>query len=137
MTFLAVFAFVAWRFRARRRIAVYNGVVAALFMLFLYEVLFNVTGGFPPTGMLPFWGVGVLVCSMLLGILQAKNHFALRRLPIILLSAFAVDWLVWILVGFPFNLSSTRPLNLIAEAFNASTKLLLPFGYAAGLRSET
>jgi len=129
-----VFAFVAWKFRARKRTALYEGVVAALFILFLYEVLFNVTGGFPPTGMLPFWGVGVLVCSMLLGILQAKNHFVLGRLPIILLSAFAVDWLVWILVGFPFNLPSTQPLNLLAEAFNMSTKLLLPFGYATGLQ---
>ena len=134
ITFLVVFAFVAWKFRARKRTALYEGVVAALFILFLYEVLFNVTGGFPPTGMLPFWGVGVLVCSMLLGILQAKNHFVLRRLPIILLSAFAVDWLVWILVGFPFNLPSTQPLNLLAEAFNMSTKLLLPFGYATGLQ---
>lgn len=133
ITFLVVFAFVAWKFRARKRTALYEGVVAALFILFLYEVLFNVTGGFPPTGMLPFWGVGVLVCSMLLGILQAKNHFVLGRLPMILLSAFAVDWLVWILVGFPFNLPSTQPLNLLAEAFNMSTKLLLPFGYATGL----
>ena len=134
ITFLVVFAFVAWKFRAKKRTALYEGVVAALFILFLYEVLFNVTGGFPPTGMLPFWGVGVLVCSMLLGILQAKNHFVLGRLPMILLSAFAVDWLVWILVGFPFNLPSTQPLNLLAEAFNMSTKLLLPFGYATGLQ---
>ena len=106
-------------------------------MLFLYETLFNVTGGFPPTGILPFWGVGVLVCSMLLGILQAKNHFVLGRSPMILLSAFAVDWRVWILAGFPFNLPSTRPLNLVAEAFNVSTKLLLPLGYATGLRGAT
>jgi hypothetical protein len=113
--------------------AFYNGAVAALFTLFLYEVLFNMTGGFPPTDMLPFWGVGLLVCSMLLGILQAKNHFVLRRLSLVLFSAFIVDWLVWILIGFPFNLPSTEPLNLVAELFNVSTKLLLPFGYAVGL----
>ena len=134
MTFLFVFVFVAWRFRVRRlTTALYNGVVAALFTLFLYEVLFNGTGGFPPTGMLPFWGVGLLVCSMLLGLLQAKNYFVLRRLSIVLLSAFTVDWVVWILVGFPFNLPSTEPLNLVAEFFNVSTKLLLPFGYGTAL----
>ena len=136
ITLLAVFVFVVWRFRARGWMAVYNGVVATLFTLFLYEVLFNVSGGFPPTDMLPSWGVGLLVCSMLLGLLQAKNHFVLGRLPMIILSAFAVEWFVWILVGFPFNLPSTHPFNLVAEAFNVSTKLLLPIGYVTGLRER-
>jgi hypothetical protein len=135
ITFLAVFVFVAWRFRAGKRTALYNGFVAALFTFFLYEVLFNITGRFPPTDMLPLWGVGLLVCSMLVGVLQAKNHFVLGRLPMILFSAFLIDWLVWVLIGFPFNLPSTQPLNLVAEAFNVSTKLLLPFGYATGLQS--
>jgi len=134
ITFLLVFVFVTWRFRSKGWIAAfYNGVAAALFTFFLYEVLFNVTGGFPPTDMLPFWGVGLLVCSILLGLLQAARHFALRRLSIVLLSAFIVDWFLWILVGFPFNLPSTQPLNLSAEVFNVTTKLLLPFGYATGL----
>jgi hypothetical protein len=134
ITFLLASVFVALKFRVRGwATAFYNGVVAALFTLFLYEVLFNVTGGFPPTDMLPFWTVGLLVCSMLLGILQAKNHFVPRRLSMVLFSAFIVDWLVWILIGFPFNLPSTEPLNLAAEFFNVSTKLLLPFGYATGL----
>lgn len=76
-----------------------------------------------------------MVCSMLLGILQAKNHFVRGRLSTFLLSAFLVDWLVWVLIGFPFNLPSTQLLNLVAETFNVSTKLLLPFGYATGLQS--
>jgi len=105
-------------------------------MLFLYEVLFNITAGFPPWDMLPFWGVGLLACSMLLGLLQAKNHLVPGGLPIILFSAFIVDWLVWILIGFPFNLPSTDPLNLAAEFFNVSTKLLLPFAYATGLSAR-
>lgn len=134
VTFLAVFVFVTWIFRARKGRALYNGFVAALFTFFLYEILFNVTGGFPPTDMLPMWGVGALICSILLGVLQAKNHFVRRRLSMILLSAFVVDWLLWVLIGFPFNLPSTQPLNLLAEAFNVSTKLLLPFGYATGLQ---
>jgi hypothetical protein len=138
LTFLLVFVFVAWRFRVTRWLtALYNGVVAALFTLFLYEVLFNVTGGFPPTDMLPFWGVGLLVCSILLGLLQAKNHFVPGRLSIVLLSVFIVDWLLWVLVGFPFNLPSTEPLNLVAEFFNVSTKLLLPFGYGTALSVNT
>jgi hypothetical protein len=134
MTFLLAVVLVALRFRVRGWMtAFYNGVVAALFTLFLYEVLFNVTGGFPPTDMLPFWAVGLLMCSMLLGILQAKNHFVPRRLSMVLFSAFIVEWLVWILIGFPFNLPSTEPFNFVGESFNVSTKLLLPFGYAAGL----
>jgi len=134
MTFLSVLVFVTWRFRSKGWVAAfYNGVVAALFTFFLYEVLFNVTGGFPPTGILPFWGVGLLVCSILLGLLQARKHFALRRVSIVLLSVFIVDWFVWILVGFPFNFPPTQPLNLSAEVFNVTTKLLLPFGYATGL----
>jgi hypothetical protein len=133
-TFLAVFVFVAWRFRASKITALYNGLVATLFTFFLYEVLFNITGRFPPTDVLPVWGLGVLVCSMLLGILQAWNHFVRGRLPMILLSAFLVDWLAWVLIGFPFNLPSTQPVNLVAEALNVSTKLLLPFGYATGLQ---
>lgn len=56
ITFLAVFVFVGWRFRVRKRTALYNGFVAALFTFFLYEVLFNITGRFPPTDMLPLWG---------------------------------------------------------------------------------
>ncbi len=110
--------------------------MSALFMLFLYEVLFNITGGFPPWDMLPFWGVGLLASSMFLGLLQAKNHFVPRRLSTILFSAFIVDWLVWILVGFPFNLPSTEPLNLVAEFFNVSSKLLLPFAYATALSAR-
>jgi hypothetical protein len=134
ITFLSVFVFVTWRFRSKGWIgAFYNGVVAALFTFFLYEVLFNVTGGFPPTDILPFWGVGLLVCSILLGLLQAGRHFGLQRLSIVLLSAFIVDWFVWILVGFPFNFPSTQPLNLVAEILNVTTKLFLPFGYATGL----
>jgi len=134
ITFVSVFVFVTWRFRSRGwMVAFYNGVVAALFTFFLYEVLFNVTGGFPPTGILPFWGVGLLVCSILLGLLQAGKHFALQRLSIVLFSAFIVDWFMWILVGFPFNLPSTQPLSLSAELFNVTTKWLLPFGYATGL----
>jgi len=137
MTFLLVFVFVAWRFRVKGwATAFYNGSVSALFMLFLYEALFNVTGGFPPWDMLPFWGVGLLVCSMLLGLLQAKRHFVPRRLSTILFSAFIVDWVVWILVGFPFNLPLTEPLNLVAELFNVSTKLLLPFAYATALSAR-
>jgi hypothetical protein len=135
ITFLAVFLFVAWKFRARKRTGFYNGFVAALFTLFLYEVLFNITGRFPPTDMLPFWGVGLLACSMLLGILQAKNHFVRGKLSMILFLAFLIDWLVWVLIGFPFNLLSAQSLNLVAEAFNVSTKVLLPFGYATGLQS--
>jgi hypothetical protein len=135
ITFLAVFVFVAWSLRARKRTALYNGFVAALFTFFLYEVLFNITGRFPPTDMLPLWGVGLLVCSMLVGVIQAKNHFVLGRLSMILFFAFLIDWFVWVLVGFPFNLPSTQPLNLVAEAFNVSTKLLLPFSYATGLQS--
>ncbi|MGA2239683.1 MAG: hypothetical protein ABSG74_10775 [Candidatus Bathyarchaeia archaeon] len=46
----------------------------------------------------------------------------------VLLTAFIADCFVWILVGFPFNLPSTQPLNLSAEVFNVTTKLLLPFG---------
>lgn len=65
--------------------------MAALFTFFLYEVLFDVTGGFPPTDMLPLWAVGVLASSMLLGILQARKHFVPGRVPVILLSAFVVD----------------------------------------------
>ena len=137
MTFLLVFVFVAWKLRIKGlATALYNGSVSALFMLFLYEVLFNITGGFPPWDMLPFWGVGLLASSMLLGLLQAKNHFVPRRLSTILFSAFIVDWLVWILVGFPFNLPSTEPLNLVAEFFNVSTKLLLPFAYATALSAR-
>jgi hypothetical protein len=50
ITFLSVFVFVTWRFRSKGWMdALYNGVVSALFTFFLYEVLFNVTGGFPPT----------------------------------------------------------------------------------------
>lgn len=134
ITFVLVFVFVAWRFRSKGRIAaLYNGVVAALSTFFLYEVLFNVTGGFPPAGILPLWGVGLLVCSILLGLLQARKCLALQRLSIVLFSAFVVDWFVWIVVGFPFNLPSTQPLNLVAEVFNVTTKLLLPLGYATGL----
>jgi len=137
LTFLLVFVFVAWRFRVKGwATALYNGYVAALFTLFLYEVLFNVTGGFPPWDMLPSWGVGLLVCSMLLGLLQAKNHFVPRRLSMVLFSAFIVDWFVWILVGFPFNLPSTEPFNLVAEFFNVSTKLLLPFAYATAMSAS-
>jgi hypothetical protein len=77
-----------------------------------------------------------MVGSIILGLLQAKRHFVLGRVPTILLFAFLVDWLVWVLIGFPFNLPSTQPLNLVAEAFNVSTKLLLPFGYATGLQSR-
>jgi len=132
--FLLVFVFVGWRFRVKGwATAFYNICVSALFTLFLYEVLFNITGGFPPWDMLPFWGVGLLACSMLLGLLQAKNHFVPRRLSTILFSALIVDWLAWILLGFPFNLPSTDPLNIVAEFFNVSTKLLLPFGYATAL----
>ena len=134
VTFLLVFVFVAWRFRFKGLAkAFYNGSVSALFMLFLYEVLFNITGGFPPWDMLPFWGVGLLVSSMLLGLLQARSYFVPRRLSTILFSGFIVDWLVWILVGFPFNLPSAESLNLVAEVFNVSTKLLLPFAYATAL----
>jgi len=137
MTFLLVLVFVAWRFRVKGwRTAFYNGSVSALFMLFLYEVLFNITGGFPPWDMLPFWGVGLLACSMLLGLLQAKNHFVPQRLSTILFSAYIIDWLIWILIGFPFNLPSTEPLNLVAEFFNVSTKLLLPFAYATALSTR-
>jgi hypothetical protein len=136
VTLLAVFVFVAWRFRAGKLAAPYNGLVTALFTLFLYEVLFNLTGGFPPTDLLPIQGIVVMVASIILGLLQAKRHFVLGRLPIILFSAFLVDWLIWVLIGFPFNLPSTRPLNMLAEVFNVSTKLLLPFGYATGLRFD-
>jgi len=136
VTFFAVLALVAWRFRASRKSAFYNGVVAGLATLGLYEVLFNLTGGFPPFDMLPFWAVGLLVCSMLLALLQAKNHFVLRRLTVVLLSAFVIDWLIWVHVGFPFNLPSSEALDLAAEAFNLTTKLLLPFGYAVGLRES-
>ncbi|HLE64583.1 MAG TPA: hypothetical protein VI816_00485, partial [Candidatus Bathyarchaeia archaeon] len=73
MTFLLVFVFVAWKLRIKGlATALYNGSVSALFMLFLYEVLFNITGRFPPWDMLPFWGVGLLASSILLGLLQAK-----------------------------------------------------------------
>lgn len=137
ITFLLVFVFVSWRFRSKGWIAsLYNGAIAALFTFFLYEILFNLTGGFPPTDVLPLWGVGLLVCSLLLGLLQARRHFALRRLSILLFSAFIVDWFLWVLAGFPFNLPSTQPLNLIAEVFNVTTKLLLPFGYATGLAAD-
>jgi hypothetical protein len=136
ITFFAVFVFVAWRFRASPKTALYNGVIAWLATLSLYEVLFNITGGFPPTDMLPFWGVAILVGSMILGLLQAKKHFTPSRLPLALLLAFALDWLVWIAVGFPFNLPTSQPLNLLGEALNASTKMLLPFGYATGLRER-
>ncbi|MCL5318107.1 MAG: hypothetical protein M1503_07600 [Thaumarchaeota archaeon] len=137
ITFLLVFVFVVWRFRSKGwTAALYNGSVAALFTFFLYEVLFNVTGGFPPTDMLPLWGVGLLICSIILGLMQARNYFVSQRLPIILLSAFLADWLLWILAGFPFNLPSTQPLSLYAEAFNVTTKILLPFGYATGLAAN-
>jgi hypothetical protein len=137
VTFFLVFVFVAWRFRVKGWVtAFYNGSVSALFMLFLYEVLFNITGRFPPWDMLPFWGVGLLACSLLLGLLQAKNYLVPRRLSTILFSAFIVDWLVWILVGFPFNLPSTDSLSLVAESFNVSTKLLLPFAYATALNAR-
>ena len=137
LTFLLVFVFVAWSFRVKGWIAAfYNGSVAALFTLFLYEVLFNVTGGFPPWDMLPLWGIGILACSMLLGLLQVKNHLVQRRISMLLFSAFLVDWLVWILEGFPFDLPSTEPLNLFAEFFNVSTKLLLPFAYATALSAS-
>lgn len=137
VTFLLVFVFVAWRFRVKGwATAFYNRAVSALFMLFLYEVLFNIAGGFPPWDMLPLWGVGLLVCSLLLGLLQAKKHFVPRKFSTVLFSAFMVDWAVWILVGFPFNLPSTEPLNLMAEFFNVSTKLLLPSAYATALRSR-
>jgi len=87
ITFFAVFVFVAWRFRASPKTALYNGVIAGLATLGLYEVLFNITGGFPPTDMLPFWGVAILVGSMILGLLQAKKHFKPSRLPMTLLLA--------------------------------------------------
>jgi len=136
ITFFAVFVFVAWRFRSSRNAALYNGAIAGLAMLSLYEVLFNITGGYPPTDMLPPWEVAILVGSMFLGLLQAKKHFTPSKLPLALLLAFAVDWLVWIAVGFPFNLPTSQPLNLLGEALNTSTKMLLPFGYATGLRER-
>jgi len=117
VTFLAVFALVAWRFHASRRSAFYNGVVAGLATLGLYEVLFNLTGRFPPFDMLPFWAVGLLVCSMLLGLIQARNHFVWGRLPVILLSAFVIDWLIWIQVGFSSCCGSIQRDNEAALAF--------------------
>jgi hypothetical protein len=135
-TLLVVFVFVVWRFRAGKLAALYNGLVAALFTLFVYEVLFNVTGSFPPTDLLPVQGIVAMICSIILGLVQAKRHFVLGKLSIILLFAFLVDWAIWVLVGFPFNLPSTQPLNVSAEVFNVSTKLLLPLGYATGLQAR-
>src|SRR5574340_1349746 len=88
-TFVVVFCLVAWRFRAERSRALYNAVVASLFTLFLYEVLFNVTGGFPPTDALPIWGVGLLVLSIALGAVQVRRHFVVSKPSMILFLLFA------------------------------------------------
>ncbi len=134
VTLIVVLAFVAWRFRSEGlRAALYNGVVAALFAVFLYDALFNLAGEFPPTDMLPPSGVALMVGSIVLGLLQAYRHFVSRRLSVTLFSALMLDWAVWQLTGFPFNLPSTQPLNLVEEAFNVTTKLLLSLGYAIGL----
>ena len=134
VTLVIVFALVAWKFRSRGWLPVlYNGAVAGLFTLFLYEVIFNITGRFPPTGNLPPWGIVMMLLSLILGIIQSIRHFRFKRISIILLSAFVVDWIIWVSIGFPFNFPSTNPINLIAEAFNITTKLLLPLGYLTGL----
>ncbi len=134
ITLVVVFGFVAWKFRAGSKGALYNALVASLFTLFLYEILFNVTGGFPPTDALPVPAIALLVLSIVLGVVQARRHFALSRLSMVLILLFVVDWVAWVLLGFPFNLQSTQPLDLGAEALNVSTKLLLPFAYATGLK---
>jgi hypothetical protein len=137
ITLAFVFALGVWKFRSKGWLfAFYNGIVAAFFMLFLYELIFNNIGRFPPTGPLPPWGVDLMILSLLLGILQADKYFTFNRISIILLSAFVIDWIIWIIFGFQFNFPNTKPLNITAEFFNISTKLFLPFGYLAGLTMQ-
>ena len=134
VTLVLALSLVTWRLRSKGWfLALYHGVVAALFTLFLYEILFNITGRFPPTGNLPPWGIGLMVLSLILGITQAIRYFAFNKMAMVLLSAFVIDWAIWIITGFQFNFPDTQPLNTGAEVFNISTKFLLPLGYIAGL----
>jgi hypothetical protein len=129
-----IFVLVVWKFRNKGWLrAIYNGIVAGLFTLFLYEVIFNITGKFPPTGNLPPWGVGLMILSLILGLVQAFKHYRFHRMAIVFLSAFIVDWIFWIILGFPFNFPITNPIDLTAEVFNITSKLLLPLGYFTGL----
>jgi hypothetical protein len=133
-----IFVLVVWKFRTKGYLnALYNGIVAAFFTLFLYEIIFNLTGRFPPTGNLPLWGIGLMILSLILGIIQAIGHFRFHRIAIVFLVVFVVDWIFWIIIGFPFNFPRTNPINLTAEMFNTTTKLLLPLGYFAVLSSGT
>ena len=71
---------------------------------------------------------------LILGFKQAMQNFVATKISTSLFIAFLAAWILWISIGFPYNVPGDVNLNLPGEMLNVVTKTVFLFGYASGLQ---
>ncbi len=120
--------------------AFYNGIVSVVFTAGIYEICFNAVAAYvvlrttdlviEHLQILPYLLIGGW---LVLGSRQARS-FVLTKASAVLLSACLFAWIVWVVLGFHYNILGEPNLDLSGEILNVVTKATLPFGYALGLQ---
>lgn len=143
-TLIILFFYIAWKFKYDFKDSLYHSVIAIVFITSLYEVIFNIVAAIIYLNTLQsfiqrfkIWHYLMVGGWFILGYKQIKQHFQLTKASALLLSICLISWIIWILIGFPYNVPSDINLNLSSELFNIITKITLLFGYALGLQTHT
>jgi hypothetical protein len=140
-TIAILFFYVTWKFKRCWKDAFYQAVVSVSFTLILYEIVFNAVAAciflktwesFIQNFMI--WHYIMVGGWLILGFRQALRNFVPTKIANILFATCLVAWVLWILIGFPFNVPSDTNLSLPSEVLNIVTKATLLFGYASGLQ---
>ena len=140
-TFVAAFFCVICRFRSRLKDAFYQAVVLVGFATSIYEIVFNLVAAYVFLKTIDSFIQHLLIWHyimaggwLILGFRQARQSFVSTKASIILFIVCLFAWILWVSIGFPYNIPSSATLNLHGEILNIVTKATLPFAYALGLQ---
>ena len=140
-TLVTLSLYIMWKFRQDWKGALYQTVVCVAFTTSLYEIIFNLVAACVFLRTMELFIEHLLILHyvmvggwLILGFKQAVQNFAPTKISTVLFIAFLVGWVLWISIGFPYNVPSDVDLNLSGEILNVVTKALFLFGYALGLQ---
>lgn len=128
-TALACFMLVLFLTRKKGFKSIYYASLAVIFSTGLYEIVW-----FNLAVLLDGWGPRILEFSALLGwvFLGLREVFRTKppRISIALYSIYVASMIVWVSLGFKFNVPGTTNYDFIGETLNVVSKFSLPIGYA-------
>ena len=140
-TLVIISLYMIWKFRQDWKGALYQMVICLVFATCLYEIIFNLTAAFVFLRTMELFIDHLLILHyimiggwLVLGFKQALQYFVLRKISTVLFIVFLVGWVLWISIGFPYNVPSDVNLSLSGEILNIVTKTAFLFGYALGLQ---